>query len=247
MAAAPLIVAGALAAIALARAASTSKAVTRPSSILPAREMSPLDARKELDRLVKKGDVRPLGTWGTDPTSRLDAEGVLAGVEFTYLGSRIPIRRVDPRFLVFLTRLATMLKTKFSASSISHLGIYPSKDPASADVHNQGRAIDLSDVVTPSASVQVLRDWGQKSKTSSGFRLPPSETAGQIFSAIYNLAAREATDRSTSPFPRLPPSKIGDSSYILTPDHPNPKYALDHRNHMHLQIGPTLGPDPLMV
>jgi hypothetical protein len=208
-------------------------------SSVPAREMT---QRQALDTLVSMGaaglaTITPTHTDASGLADRVTLGTRVAGVDFRYAGKLSSVHDIDPRFAVLLVRLADMLRDRFGVVAIDHLGIFPGAGPPN-DVHNRGLAIDFAGAETMAGEkFSVLKDWGQRPSKGSGlFRLEPTDRGAELFSAVYDLATHEATDH----IPETGvPSSIGQGSYILTPDHPTKKLAEDHRDHMHLQIGPT--------
>jgi hypothetical protein len=76
-----------------------------------------------------------------------------------------------------------------------------------------------------------------------------------MFQSIYDWMTGQGsdinhTDRPRRPRATTPPptaSQIGAGSDICNPDHPNPGLRHDHRNHVHVQVGPTEWEDPQPV
>jgi len=114
------------------------------------------------------------------------------------------------------------------------------------DCHNQGRAIDFVGAQGPNLNVNVLRDWGNKPSNGTGYRLNKGDNGYQLFLDVYRFATEEGADRScdNTPRPEGPPTQIGDHTCVVTPDHPSPELRAMHQNHMHLQIGRTVGTEP---
>jgi hypothetical protein len=186
---------------------------------------------------------------------------VIDGVRFVYgrLGGARDvgmIDNVDLRNAVLLYRLANMLKTRFGASVIHHLGIGHGRGD-SQDCHNTGRAIDFAGVDGnhggQSYQLDILRDWGQQrvptpgerpnqwpaNATRTRYRLEPGSLAHDVFLAIYEFATRECADTSPNPCGNRAPSQIGDTTFICHPDHPDEGLRRSHADHFHLQVGPT--------
>ena len=60
-----------------------------------------------------------------------------------------------------------------------------------------------------------------------------------IFQDAYELVATEGKDTNN---PHDPPTKIGTASrYIIHPDHHHTSSRKDHKDHIHMQVGPTYG------
>lgn len=188
----------------------------------PARDLTPQEA---LDILGVKADAR----------GRVTLPSELGGVTFEYCVSSctaMPLANIDPRFGVFLLRLATFLKANYGATTIKHAGIYPAGYGQKS--HDMGIAIDLAAVDTKSGLYSVLDDWGNKPKTP-GYRLRPSDRGYRIFKDIYEFTSREGDDQQYGP-----PTVIGETdSFIRHPDLHDAAAAELHKNHMHLQAGQT--------
>lgn len=254
---------GAVALLALASGGSKSRGVSGPFATIPARALSQTQALTILKSLHDAGTISvtrwpsytrspsaPLGSFN----ATLDMEGQIGDVQFLYIDAPRKIDHVDPRFAVFLARLAAMLRSQFKVTRIHHLGIYPGKSETPDDVHNHGRAIDLLSFDGPFGSLSIKEDWGTKpapyaeKAAVTRFRLKPNDRGYKLFSGLYSFLTREVSDRLQTPVQGGPPTRIGDHSFILTPDHPDPDYRPSHsglNSHIHAQIGPTRGMDPL--
>ncbi len=173
--------------------------------------------------------------------------------------------QLDPRFVVMLHVLTQELKAEFpELEKIYHAGFYG----GGALCHNQGRAMDFSGVRIDGRDYFVPFHWGKQpvpfppgkqsaqwpsNVKNTSYRLdqPDSDLIDEfepnmswrIFKLVYEVFATHASD--TSPHTSDdPPSKIGDKSLIMHPDHPtsapgtkNGREA--HNNHIHVQIGNT--------
>jgi hypothetical protein len=169
------------------------------------------------------------------------------------------VDNLDARMVVLLCRLAYRLRTKFGVTEIHHLGIGHGRGGAD-DCHNTGRAIDFAGVVGIGAGgapydLDVLRDWGRQpvtmpdgralrdwptSFTATTYRLPAGTLAHAVFSDVYQFGTEQATDTSQRRFANGAPTTIGRASrFIIHPDHPNQRLRAAHRDHIHMQIGPT--------
>ncbi|WP_165231830.1 hypothetical protein [Aquisphaera insulae] len=61
--------------------------------------------------------------------------------------------------------------------------------------------------------------------------------ASRVFADIYQTAAIEGKDTAS---PQARPTSIGkESRFIIHPDHPNTGLRTHHRDHFHIQVGPT--------
>jgi hypothetical protein len=156
---------------------------------------------------------------------------------------------------------------------------------AGSGVHHEGRATDFVGVRGSNAGtpflLTVLNDWALKSvpnrKDPTKPRPPKWPTgnngpleyrlatlpgadpfATDLFRRVYDFARREYQDRTDGPGQTAAPSEIGQSSRIMTCDHPDsdpapptppggppskpgPNGREAHDSHMHWQVGP-LGP-----
>lgn len=249
---------GTVALLALASGGSKSRGVSGPFAAIPARALSQTQALTVLKSLHDAGTIS-VTRWPSSFNATLDMEGQVGDVQFLYIDAPRKIDHVDPRFAVFLARLAAMLRSQFKVNRIHHLGIYPGKSETPDDVHNHGRAIDLLsfDTLAPlplNGNLSIKEDWGTKpapyaeKAAVTRFRLKPNDRGYKLFSALYSFLASQISDRSQTPAQGGPPTRIGDHSFILSPDHPDPDFRPSHsglNSHIHAQIGPTRGMDPL--
>lgn len=176
------------------------------------------------------GDVHTeLAEHGINPKS---AGPDIAGILWKFEGKPFRFIDADPRLVLFVARLSMFLR-EHGFVSVATAGVWRSP-------HEAGRAIDLvSFTMSSGRTLGVWKDWGAKPKRPP-FRLDASTFEGDFFSWLYEFAATEMTDHAMDPErDKLPPSRIGESSYVLSPDHPDPKQAHDHRDHVHVQIGAT--------
>lgn len=141
------------------------------------------------------------------------------------------LRRLDPRFAVYLARLAVMLRDDFGATAIRHYGTWPAGKGQPS--HDAGIAIDLSAVVTPSGTISVFGDWGSRPKYGPGFRLQPGDRGHDLFVAIYQFTGEQGDDRHDGSTTSLG----AEDSFIRHPDLRDAKAAALHRDHLHLQAG----------
>ncbi|HEX8741947.1 MAG TPA: peptidoglycan-binding protein [Thermoleophilaceae bacterium] len=175
---------------------------------------------------------------------------------------------LDIRHVVGLVRLAIHLSSTWGVTEIHHVGI--SGDSSRADCHGNGRACDFVGVVGTrdgaAFHLTVFNDWKNRSVPNlanpSKPRLPdwPPVTrtleyrlatlpgvdvfARDFFQNLYDWVAGQYQDRTDGPNQIDPPSRIGESSRIMTPDHPTSKPGTKngreaHHSHMHWQVGPT--------
>lgn len=189
----------------------------------PARDMTAAEALEVL---------APLGIH-KKASGRVDLPVKLEGVTFRYKGKPNAAHDIDPRFAVFLVRLARFLHDGFGVVAIDHMGIYPAGYGQYS--HDAGLAIDFGGVEFGDGhKVSVLNDWGNKpKKPGGGYRLPPSDPNHDFFKAIYDFTGREGDDRCNGT-----QTVIGmEDSFIRHPDLHDPVAAANHKNHLHLQAG----------
>ena len=209
------------------------------SGYLPARDMTDAEALRALHAFENAGQIAFVTTPGSGGRF-VDLGAEIDAVQFHYIGKPMPVSHVTPQFAVFLVRLAQILRRGFGAVALDHAGIYPGQG-SPRDVHNRGSAIDVIGVTTTDdGTLSVLEDWGKKPKVGPGFRLAQGARGYGLFSTLYDFAAREAEDDPGYNRSK-PPSRIGDHSLIITPDHPETGLAARHRDHVHIQIGRTVG------
>jgi hypothetical protein len=208
----------------------------------PARAMTVDQALTEMRKYAQQGIVQII-----QDGSPMVIGGLVNGVQHNYAGNQVrnTIDNLDPRLGVFLVRLDQMLKSKYKIDTFIDYGITHGGDNP-MDCHNQGRAIDFAGALGPNVDVNIQRDWGNKSSSGSGYRLSKDDNGYKMFLDIYNFATAEGADRSCDTIPRAegPPTKIGDHSCVITPDHPDPSLRTAHQNHIHMQIGRTVGVEP---
>lgn len=223
--------------------------VTGPYARIPSRALSQDQAIEILRSLVRDGAIE-ITRWPSSYEPTVSMRPRVGDVRFTYLGQARAIERVDPRFAVLLARLARFVRSG-GVTEIQHLGIYPGREDDPDDVHNHGRAVDLSGFRGTGVDLSVRRDWGDRktpyvaSAITTSYRLRSGDRGYGFFRDLYAFAASEASDRSTGPEQGGPTTRIGDRSFVLHPDYPDPTYRPKHQDHVHVQIGPTRGKDPI--
>ena len=184
------------------------------------------------------------------------------------------LRSIDVRHAEGLRRLATQMAASFGATEIHHAGI--SGANTQGENHGQGRAIDLVAVKGTaqgrSYHFTVLNDWWKHKVPNRAnpakprlpdwphvtgtleYRLDTAPAADplarDLFRAIYAFATSEYQDTTSGPNQTTPASTIGQSSNVMTPDHPtsdtriingtlSPHGREKHAGHMHFQVGPV--------
>lgn len=201
----------------------------------PARELSYDEAMALVEEAASKGRVKIVGKAGR----LLQIEPRIDGVTFDYLGTMRKTEVIDPRLLVLLLRF---VERQDDLERVTHMGIFPGRSGAPFDNHNRGLGIDFRRFTHKDGSyVDVLDDWGKRSKKGQGFRLDRRTWAGHTFGEIVEDLARDATYLTENPVTDSSTVHIGyDRSYLIHPDHPNEALALMHQDHIHVQIGPTV-------
>lgn len=198
-----------------------------PGYGIPARDLTQETALAWLD---ENGS-----TVGEVKDGKVTLAGELDGVLLEYCGAQgchaQAQSHLDPRFAVYLVRLARMLREKFGALAIRHYGMWPAgKGQVS---HDNGIAIDLAGVVLPDGYVSVLSHWGNKPRTTSGYRLQPGDRGYDLFRAIYAFTSSQGDDRWDGGA-----TELGEEdSFIRHPDLHDAAAAALHKDHMHLQAG----------
>lgn len=239
----------------------TSAAIAHASARKPARDMTIDEAIMAMRQYAAAGLVSIISE-GSNYSPRMIVGPVIAGVHHVYLDNsgetpRGQIDNLDPRFAVYLVRLDQLLAS-MGIDTLLDLGITHGSSNE-LDCHNQGRAIDLAGVRGPGKrsflqtlaqreaapiDLNVYRDWGKLPERGAGVYRVPSDNPGYaIWKAIYAFGVAEGSDRScdATPRPEGPPSEIGFSSCLITPDQPSPSLHAAHQNHMHMQILRTFG------
>ena len=147
---------------------------------IPARALTRVQARAELDRLQAEGLIKVdpstlagrVDLDGLDPSTGTAQDGNVAGVVVRYLesGRRTDLTpskgnapdRLDPRHALALVRLCRWLATTWGATELYNLGAGGSPDRH--DCHGQGRAIDVVGVRGSfdgqDYTLTVADDWG---------------------------------------------------------------------------------------
>jgi hypothetical protein len=152
---------------------------------------------------------------------------------------------MDLRTAVLAVRLGLYLQreSKWGASEIYWGGMGVGRDEN--DRHGKGYAIDFHGALTRFGKFGVAADWGNQPVTLPGgktakhwpvnvrpyFRLDVDTLAGGFFYAVYHFLAGEAADNGTNN-----ESSIGDRSWILCPDTPDPGLRMHHQDHIHCEV-----------
>jgi hypothetical protein len=163
--------------------------------------------RDALFALDAQGDIQPPA-----PTAKVYIwPPVIDGVEFLYLtsidrqGHKATTRQVlgnlDARNVVFLTRLATLMRW-YGATTIYHIGFL--FDPSRTDCHGQGRACDFAGAAGDGWEVTVAQHWSGQPVV-----MPVDWTApnGKRFTRGQKLAD-------------WPPAPFNRTTYRLEPSNP---------------------------
>lgn len=239
-----------------------------PSGIeaVPARDMSADQARDVVVALAVQSeftikelkisdDFKLVTPKAADATRVTIDPNIIAGIPFRLdNGKDFGLKPISLPFAVVLWRLATMLKKDWGVTTIYTGGIGIGADATPADCHNQGRCVDFFGADTNRGNFRVYNDWGMRNfirpdkkvgRTWLGYtgktfyyRLrhlsgpPPNDAATEFFEAIYKFAQEQCRDMAGMP------TTIGQPSFIMHPDHPDPKRE-GHQNHIHFQLGAT--------
>ena len=188
------------------------------------------------------------------PNEKVKLGVTIAGVSFVPANAdpaKWPVTYpLDMRLVVLLVRLSQYLNSSPWGVTIIYwggLGIAGS-DPQ--DRHGKGFALDFHGAVTRRGKYMVRQDWWSRPITlPSGksaphnkwpvnvqpyFRLDVDDPsgAGAFFYDVYHFLTGEAADG----FNPAKPTSIGDHSYILHPDHPDPNVRDFHFDHIHTEI-----------
>jgi hypothetical protein len=211
---------------------------------VPARSLSWAEAMGMVRDAASAGKIEIVRESGKTVTIKPWINGV--GLYYmTEAGStQRAVEQLDPRLIVLLLRLTEWDK---DLAQIHHLGIFPGKNPGDAEeTHNRGTSIDFRKFVfTDGTSLDVFKDWGNKKAwTGRGYRLGLGDWGADWFSDLYDFLAGQATDRPTdgcgfSGDNAGSSPTIGDRSFLISPDHGDSKLAVAHKNHLHVQVGPT--------
>jgi hypothetical protein len=180
------------------------------------------------------------------------APPALDGVIYENVAGAAPlIDNVDQRMLVNLYRLARWLNaSEPTIEKILHLGIGHGNGPPN-DCHNQGRALDFAGVSGSSGGTAfrktILADWGNRPANGGPLRLDPASdaVAYQQFLTAFRFGTFECECNGIGAANKWPAKDIGDSGgFVIHPDYVDvPPQVLRpaHQNHIHMQIGLTLG------
>jgi hypothetical protein len=177
--------------------------------------------------------------------------------------------RLDPRNALALVGLCQWLNSEFGVSELYHLGIAGGGNNADgtprSDCHGQGRAVDFVGVTgsLPDSGgfvLTVLDDWGTADTQATpggdwpagtganvSYRLDDpnaDQFAAGFFRDLYGFIVSQWQDRTAGPDDGSTASSIGEGGFVMNPDHPTSapgtKHGREaHRNHVHMQIGPT--------
>ena len=230
-----------------------------PGAVTAARHLTPVQANQLMADLVRRQLVGlkswtpfvdgPQGIVSPRPSDRVAVEpNTLNGMTFTNAVAAAGfIDNLDQRMLVALYRFARWLNASApDVSEVLHLGIGHGGGPPN-DCHNQGRAFDFSGVVgsldgTP-FRFTVEADWANRPVAASGLRLDSADpTARLLFATACRFGFFECESNGIGPANHWPPPDLGGSGFVIYPDYGgDAALRAAHRNHVHMQIGPTQG------
>lgn len=163
---------------------------------------------------------------------------------------------VDLRLIPLLVRLSQSLKSgPWGVTAIYWGGLGIGKT-GTVDQHAKGFALDFHGADTSRGKYKVEQDWGRQpitlpngkvanqwpaTETHTYFRLKVRDStgpekfttdAGAFFNEVYRFLTGQARDG----FNPAKPTSIGEASYIIHPDHPEPLRRPGHSNHIHAEI-----------
>ena len=227
-------------------------------SNIPARDLTPDQARDLVVYYALNDQLhldKPV-TFGTDgkPTSpkvgdtvKLDLKNI-GGVQFTADNPAAEkwkqTKPLDMRLVVLLVRLSQYLRSgRWGVTTIFWGGLGTGRGNPKDLRHEKGFALDFHGATTRFGKLDVQKDWGDQEITLPNgkrvkqwptggkpqFRLDVTTDAGGFFHDVYHFLTGQAADAAK-------PSLIGDYSFILHPDHPNPKLRPGHQDHIHCEI-----------
>jgi hypothetical protein len=172
---------------------------------------------------------------------------------------------IDTRLIVFMVRLARKLTQDYNCSNIYTNGIIT----ANRDAHQHGRALDFLGFEgnVEGGIWDVYDDWGiigvkwatTKITRANGDEFTPvapykqfrfnanpelrksKPRTPEIVANLMDFFTTEVQDATPGPDDDQTRGigSLGNSSYLVQPDHPDPALATAHINHFHLQIGDT--------
>ncbi|MEV6398310.1 peptidoglycan-binding domain-containing protein [Streptomyces sp. NPDC051907] len=198
-----------------------------------------------------------------------------AAARDAFIGSAVvDLILLDVRHAVGMVRLAQFLSSQWSVDEIRHVGIGGSV-PATechtggraidfVGVHltsgGVGRDVHVFDhwaakpVPAPDRPGHVLPQWPPGSVPRLNYRLaavddlgtfPADTVATRFFFDLYIWFAEQYQDRTPTPLDPGPPTTPGETSFVMSPDHPTSdplpgKHGREaHATHLHAQIGTT--------
>lgn len=231
-----------------------------------ARDLSLAQANTVMGYLIQKGKLTlnssqtPYkGDWLAGIVSPLSSVRVVVKpakidkVEFINdLGAATLIDNLDQRMLVALYRLTRWVNASANIEVITHKGIGHGNGPPT-DCHNQGRALDFSGLkgayLGVAFSRNVKEDWGNRVENIPGITIHLDPVVDRIshdlFRIVFRFGTFECECNGIGQTNKWPPKEIGDSSgFVIHPDYipsspDEEKLPKQHRDHIHMQIGPT--------
>ncbi len=213
-----------------------------PHGAMPTRDLTDAQAIEELRALRDAGRI-DFDPPDPRPGDRIRLRYPIGGVDFQYQDRDArpnPDRQsqpISPRMAVGTVRLAEWARSR-GVTEIRHWG-YGVNRPG--DYHGGGNAFDIAGFRgrDPRTGEEfhhdIATDWGRRPRRGDGqYRLDPASTEGRFFQDSYDFLTSEFSDRR-----RGGPSRIGDESRVIGPDHPNRRLGEQHENHFHVEVAPT--------
>lgn len=227
-----------------------------PSGMVKAaRDLSPAEANAIVSYLMQNMGLQLSGNGLPAAGARVQVKPAsIGGVAFQYANQNnaVLIDNLDQRMLVALYRLTRWLNGSApNVSTLRHLGIGHGQGAAN-DCHNQGRALDFSgvdgDVNGAPFALGVKPNWGDLPGNGTVLRLDPAidQTAYILLTTAVRFGAHECECNGIGAANTWPLKEIGETGgYVIHPDYVDQvggqALRAQHQDHVHMQIGPTLG------